>query len=125
MHRPEHDLSRLAVISVIFNPVRYQSRYDRYRKFRDHMARSGVNFYTVECLFDSAARFGLPPQRFEVTQPNHPHHFQVVAPSIMWMKENLINIAVDRLPPHVDRVAWVDADVEFEVRQWDFRKRQL
>jgi hypothetical protein len=116
MYTPQYDRSRLGIVSVIFNPVRYRSRYERYNKFRHHMAQSGVKFFTVECIFDSATRFGLPPQRFEVTQLGNPQHIQVIAPSVMWMKENLINIAVQRLPPHIDRIAWVDADVEFEVR---------
>lgn len=79
------------------------------------MARSGINLFTVECIFDSATRFCLPPQRFEVTQSDNPQHFQIVAPSTMWMKENLINIGVQRLPSHIDRIAWIDTDVEFEV----------
>ena len=115
MHRPRSDLSRFAVITTVFNPVRYRTRYERYRQFAYHMARSGVNLYTIECVFESATRFGLPPQRFEVTRPDNPQHFQVVAPSIIWMKENLINIVVQQLPPHIDRIAWIDADVEFEV----------
>ncbi|CAF0810650.1 unnamed protein product [Adineta steineri] len=118
MYTPKYDLSRLGIVSVIFNPVRYRSRYERYDKFRDHMARSGVNLFTVECVFESATRFGLAPQRFEVTRPGNPRHIQVVAPSIMWMKENLINIAVQQLPPIIDRIAWIDADVEFEHLNW-------
>ena len=114
-----NQFSRLAIITVMFNPVRYQTRYQRYRQFAYHMARSGVNLFTIECIFESATRYGLPPQRFEVTQPNNPQHFQVIAPSIIWMKENLINIVVQQLPPHIDRIAWIDADVEFEVRYHD------
>jgi hypothetical protein len=116
MYASQHDLSRLGVVSVIFNPVRYRTRYERYHKFSDHMARSGINLFTVECIFDSATRFGLPPQRFEVTRSDDPQHFQFVAPSVMWMKENLINMAVQRLPSYIDRIAWIDADVEFEVQ---------
>ncbi len=115
MHAPQYDLSRLGIVSVVFNPVRYRTRYERYFKFRDHMARSGVRLFTVECIFDSATRFGLPPQQFEVTRSDNPQHFQFVAPSVVWMKENLINLAVQRLPSHIDRVAWIDADIEFDV----------
>ncbi|CAF1122717.1 unnamed protein product, partial [Adineta ricciae] len=38
-----NQFSRLAIITVMFNPVRYQTRYRRYRQFAYHMARSGVN----------------------------------------------------------------------------------
>ncbi|CAF1313602.1 unnamed protein product [Adineta steineri] len=95
-------------------------RYERYRKFAYHMAQSGVKLFTIECVFASATKFGLPPQRFEVTRPGNPFHIQVVAPSIMWMKENLINVAAQRLPAYIDRIAWIDADVEFERLDWPY-----
>ena len=109
--------TELAVISVLFNPVRYQTRYKRYMDFKDHMFRSGIDLITVECIFPSAVGLGLPSQRFEVTNPMNPKDIQVIAPSIIWMKENLINVAVRRLPPSARYVAWIDADVEFEVRR--------
>ena len=111
----EYDLSKLAVITVVFNPVKYNSRYEHYENFARHMRSSGVDLYTVECIFPSTTRFGLPRQSFEVTQPNNSRHIQLSAPSILWMKENLINIAVTKLPAHVEYVAWIDADIEFDV----------
>jgi hypothetical protein len=111
----KYDLSQLAVIAVVFNPVKYASRYEHYENFARHMGSSGVNLYTVECIFPSTTRFGLPRQNFEVTQPNNPRHVQISAPWILWMKENLINIAVNRLPAHVEYIAWIDADIEFDV----------
>ena len=83
MYKPRSDLSRFAVITTMFNPVRYRTRYDRYRQFAYHMARSGVALYTIECVFESTTRFGLPPQRFEVTRPDNPPHIQVVASAII------------------------------------------
>lgn len=109
--------SELAVISVLFNPVRYQTRYKRYMHFKDHMFRSGIDLITVECIFPSSVRLGLPEQRFEVTDPTNPKDIQVIAPSIIWMKENLINVAVRHLPPSARYIAWIDADVEFQVRR--------
>jgi hypothetical protein len=111
----KYDLSNFAVITVIFNPVKYQSRYDHYQKFEAHMARSGVQLITVECIFESAPQFGLPRQTFEITRAGDRHHIQLVAPSIIWLKENLINIAVQRLPQNIEYVAWLDADIEFDV----------
>jgi hypothetical protein len=109
------DLSNFAVITVIFNPIRYKSRYDHYQKFEAHMSQSGIYLITVECIFESAPRFGLPQQNFEITRVSDRHHIQLKAPSIIWMKENLINIAVQRLPRNIEYVAWLDADIEFEV----------
>ena len=111
----QNNLSELAVITVIFNPVKYRSRYEHYHRFAAHMAQSGVQLYTVECIFESAEKFGLPRQDFEITQPRNPNHIQLRAPNIMWIKENLINIAVMRLPKYINYVAWIDGDIEFEV----------
>ena len=111
----KYDLSQLAVITVIFNPVGYKSRYEHYRRFESHMSQSNVYLLTVECIFSSAPRFGLPQQTFQITRANDPRHLQLVAPSILWIKENLINVAVRRLPEHVQYIAWLDADIEFEV----------
>ena len=92
----KYDLHQLAVITVVFTPVRYASRYGHDDNFARHTGASGVNLYTVECILPSTTRFGLPQQNFEITQPNNHRHIQLVAPSILWMKENLISIAVNR-----------------------------
>ncbi|CAF0933894.1 unnamed protein product [Didymodactylos carnosus] len=113
-----HDLSRFAVITVIFNPVHFHTRYELYHRFAKHMADSNVRLFTVECIFHSTRKFGLPEQKFEVTNANNPDHFQFIAPSIIWLKENLINIAVTQLPKHIEYIAWIDADVEFERLDW-------
>jgi len=40
---------------------------------------------------------------------------------LMWQKERLLNIGIQSLPPNVDKVAWVDADIIFEDLGW-FKK---
>ncbi|CAF4689128.1 unnamed protein product [Rotaria socialis] len=82
------------------------------------MSQSGVFLFTVECVFKSAPLFGLQQQTYEVTQSNNPHQLQLVAPSILWLKENLINIAVKHLPAHIEYIAWIDADIEFDHLNW-------
>jgi hypothetical protein len=112
---PKYDLNHFGVITVLFNPIKYKSRYELYHKFDEHMTRSGVTLLTVECIFESPGELGLPSQKFEVTRKNDPRHLQITAPSVIWLKENLINIAVKKLPSYVEYVAWLDADIEFEV----------
>ena len=113
---PKYDLNNLAVITVIFNPVKYKSRYERYHKFDEHMSRCGVTLLTVECIFDCSEQLGLPRQKFEVTRHDDNRHLQLRTPSVLWLKENLINLAIRRLPDSIEYVAWLDADIEFEVR---------
>lgn len=38
--------------------------------------------------------------------------------NLMWQKERLLNIALASLPPKVDQVAWIDADVIFQNKNW-------
>ncbi len=112
---PKYDLNHFGVITVLFNPIKFKSRYELYHKFDEHMTRSGVTLLTIECIFESDEELGLPIQKFEVTRPNDSRHLQIKAPSVIWLKENLINIAVKRLPSYIEYVAWLDADIEFEV----------
>jgi hypothetical protein len=112
----KYDLTHFGVITILFNPIKYKSRYELYHKFDEHMTRSGVVLLTVECIFDVDEELGLPKQKFEITRSNDPRHLQVKAPSVLWLKENLINIAVKRLPLYIEYIAWLDADIEFEVR---------
>ncbi len=113
---PKYDLNHFAVITVVFNPIRYRSRYELYHKFDEHMTRSGVTLLTVECIFENDERLSLPQQKFSITREKDPRHLQIKAPSVLWLKENLINIAVKRLPLYIEYVAWLDADIEFDVR---------
>ena len=117
---PKYDLNHFGVMTVIFNPVKYKSRYELYHKFDEHMTRSGVTLLTVECIFEASELMGLPRQKFELTRENDPRHLQIKAPSVLWLKENLINIAVRRLPAYVEYIAWLDADIEFEVSWFNF-----
>src|SRR6185312_3537276 len=100
------DLSKLHVITMISNPVRYKSRYALYNQFKQHMADSGVNFWTCELAF------GKRP--WEVVQPGDPLGLPLRTSSELWHKENALNLLVQRLPADWQYVAWVDADIAFD-----------
>jgi hypothetical protein len=104
------DPSKLKVISVISNPVRYQSRYRLYHFFEKQMQDSGVDLYTVELAFGD--------RPFEVTESGNPNHIQVRSFHELWHKENLINIGLARLPENWEFCAWIDSDVGFARPDW-------
>ncbi len=109
------DTSPLHVVTCISNPVRYRSRYHLYRRFAKHVADSGGKLWTVEVAF------GERP--FEVTSPDNPQDIQLRVNhepwhSELWHKENMLNVAVSRLPQDWKYVAWVDADVQFQRPDW-------
>lgn len=106
----ERILSRFHVIAVISNPVRYESRPALYRQFEKHMADSGASLYTVEIAFGD--------RPFEVTEAGDPKDIRFRSFDEIWHKENMINLAIARLPEDWEYVAWVDADIMFQNPDW-------
>jgi len=107
------DQQSFFVITVVFNPASYESRYRLYRNFAQHMADTGAQLITIECIFPS-----LNQHEFKVTDASNPSHIQITSESVYWMKENLINIAVSKLPKHAKWVCWLDGDVTFHDPLW-------
>lgn len=108
----DHNL--LHVIIVISNPAQFQGRY---RLFRDMVQRleatEGIHVVQVEHAFGN--------RRFEVTETGNLDHVQVRGTSELWLKENLINLGVQRLHqthPDWEYVAWIDSDISFEDPTW-------
>lgn len=100
----------LHVVTAISNPVRYKSRYRLYNEFEKHMLDSGVKLWTIEMAFGD--------RPFEVTRAGNPQHFQVRGWTELWSKENLLNLAIARLPADAEYLAWIDADVSFTRKDW-------
>lgn len=100
------DLTKFHVVTMISNPVRYKSRYELYRQFKQHMTDAGVNFWTCELAF------GHRP--FEITSSSDPRALQLRTSTELWHKENALNLMVQRLPTDWEHVAFVDADVAFD-----------
>src|ERR1043166_1288871 len=104
-YRPCADLSRFYVVTVISNPVRYETRYRLYWRFKDMCEAAGVKLITVE------QSFGHRP--FMVTRPGNPYHVQINSVEELWLKENMINIGIRRaakLDPTRRSSDLIDAD---------------
>lgn len=104
--RPDPVNEPLYVITPFYNSVRYRSRWKLYGPFEKYVLDSGAHLVTIECSFG---------ERAETIFPTHPNHtvVRVRTSHEIWLKENLINVAVSRLPPSWKYVAWVDADIIF------------
>jgi hypothetical protein len=106
-------LSPLHVITVVFNPRRFASRYRLYRNFADWIGKAGVRLLTVEVAF------GQRP--FEVTEENNPHHVQLRTNDELWHKERALNLGLQYLcqtTPRWEYVAWMDADIKLLRDDW-------
>jgi hypothetical protein len=116
----------LYVVTPVFNPLRWKSRYKLYERFAKHVADSGGILYTGEVSFgerehsiDYAARHGEQTGHnfTEGMAENHRiWHFRTSQE--LWMKEAVINAMVQRLPADWKYVAWIDADTLFLRPNW-------
>jgi len=100
----------LHVVTVLANPLRWQSRLKLHQQFEQHMLDSGVRLTTVECAY------GERP--FELAPNPAINRVQVRAKTLVWNKENLLNVGISRLPTDWKYVAWIDGDVAFRKPSW-------
>jgi hypothetical protein len=103
---------KLNVIVVISNPCLYATRYKLLNQFVNRMNdEEHVRLYIVELAYKD--------QKFMVTKTNNKNHLQLRTEVPLWHKENLINIAVQKLlPTNYKAFAWIDADIEFDSNTW-------
>lgn len=100
----------LYVVTSITNPARYRVRYHLYRQFEKYITDSGGILYTIEGA--------LREREYEVTELGNPRHIRVTTTNELWHKENLLNLAIQRLPPDWKYVCWIDADIKFSRPDW-------
>jgi hypothetical protein len=108
-------VSPLHVIAVVSNPLRFNSRYNLYQNFAQHVAQSGAVLHTVELAYGKR-----PYEIHEVCKHAH-HTYGYRTHEELWHKENLIQLGIQRLAltyPDWEYVAWVDADVQFSRPDW-------
>ncbi len=102
-----HGEDVLHVVVPINNYVQYKRRYELFEKFLEHMdSLPGIVVYIVEVA--------LHERPFVCTDAHNPRHLQLRTNSVMWHKENMINLMVERLPRNWQYVAWIDGDIEFQ-----------
>lgn len=104
--------SVLHVILVVSNPCMYARRY-LLAKQCIHRLRSEKNIqvYVVELAYGN--------QQFYVTKPYCKTHLQLRTRDVLWHKENMINLGIQKLlPSNWKAAAWIDADVEFTSSTW-------
>jgi hypothetical protein len=99
----------LHVVSVYANPIRWSRRLQLHKEFEQHMLDSGVKLTVVECAY------GERPYELH---NEHVDYVRVRSNSLVWNKENLMNIGVTRLPEDAKYILFCDADVEFRKPNW-------
>src|ERR1700758_4755828 len=100
---------KLHVIAAAFNPIRWVQPLKHMRDWIEHMLDSGVKLTLVECQYGERSH----------TEDISPHvnHIKVRSSSPAWVKENLINIGIQRIP-EAEYICWCDTDIFFEKSGW-------
>jgi hypothetical protein len=103
---------KLHVIAVISNPAQFARRYILAKEFIHRMEEDqNVILYVVELAYNN--------QNYYITDSKNKRHLQLRSNDILWHKENMINIGVNKLlPKDWKAFAWIDADIEFENPSW-------
>ena len=102
----------LHVITVMSNPCNFRRRVVLAKEFMNRMAfETDITLYVVELAYNN--------EPFYITDPDNPRHLQLRGETVLWHKENMINMGVAKLlPRNWKAMAWIDADVEFDSPHW-------
>jgi hypothetical protein len=98
----------IAVVSCYFNSHNFDSKRRAFQLFRHSMEQSGVPLFIGECAFGE--------QPFELAPSSSV--FQFRGRDVMWQKERLLNLTIDRVPDRYTKIVWVDADILFTNPDW-------
>jgi len=92
---------KLEIITSFYNPMNYRNLRNNYWKFRQELNH---DLTTIELSFNG---------QFEIEDSVQ---IEGNASNVMWQKERLLNIAIER--SDADAVCWVDADLLFTNPNW-------
>jgi hypothetical protein len=101
-----HTSVPLWAITCYFNPAGYRRRLENYRVFRRRLA---VPLVAVELSFDGS---------FQLQDDDADILVRIHSRDVMWQKERLLNIALERVPKNCDKIAWLDCDIVFGSEDW-------
>ena len=102
------------VIVPYFNFNNYQNNINNIGTFIENSKKySSVKIVLIEGIHNEATKL-------EDYSDKIYKHIKVTVPDIIWVKENLINIAVSHLPEDWRYMSWVDRDIEFTNTDWAY-----
>jgi hypothetical protein len=111
--RPDRITEPLYVVTSVFNSPRFRSRWKLYQDFAEMVKAADAILYTVEVAFGDR-EFVIEPD------PCAPERLlQLRTRHEIWLKENALNLLVQRLPCDWRYVATLDADIRFARPDWD------
>jgi hypothetical protein len=98
---------KVAIIVPFFNVHSNQMLLENFDNFRREL---------TEDVFVIEAAFGDEP--FLIKESEDFVRIRGTEENFMWQKERLLNIALSKLPPQYTDIAWLDADILFDNKNW-------
>lgn len=102
---------KFAAICCYFNPAESKSLEMNYKAFLAHMSFFDIPLYSIHLMFEGQDPIGSPYITLHGT----------LQENMLWQKEQLLNHLVSNLPPEIEYVAWIDADMLFFDKMWPQR----
>ena len=106
-------METLYVVTCVANPLLWRSRAALARAaIVDWLKEPNLHITLAECAYGSRG--------YELADlaSDRLAHIELRATTMAWSKENLINIAISRLPPAAQKIAVLDADITFRRDGW-------
>lgn len=100
---------KLCVITTYFNSSNYENLRKNYLTFKDNINKCGVDLFTIELSFDDNFFIDESDKNIRIIGDEN---------TIMWQKERLLNILLEKIPEEYNNIAWIDCDVIFENPNW-------
>lgn len=99
----------LAVVSCHFNPCNYKSRDCNLLRSMTALTDQAVPLYLAHLVFTN--------QNSAISMPTATV-LKFRGRDILWHKERLLNLLIEKLPSRYTKVAWIDADILFPDSRW-------
>lgn len=105
-------INELWAVTTFFNPSHFKTKLINYRRFRKESRKQGLNLICVELSYDGS---------YELNETDAETVIQLESQCVLWQKERLLNLALEKLPPQCTKVCWIDADLVFTNPQWVYQ----
>jgi hypothetical protein len=95
--------NKLAVISCFFNPSRYLIQSKNCELFRKQFEKAGIDYYIIELCYDGISDL-----------PSRENIYKIFVDSkftVMWQKERLLNILIDKISLNYEYICISDCDI--------------
>jgi len=103
----------LYIIAPIFSsdPDNYPLLYEHHKSFQNYIKSQFIPFINLEAIYQG--------QAFQVTVPNNePFDIQIIHDQIFLKRQNLLNVAIRKLPSDWQYAAWMDVHQTFINQYW-------